>query len=764
MGRIARRGPKAIPIIDKERKDKFRFLKVNAAVEVTSDEEGFRGAWYEAKVLNTYRKNKISVQYQSLLSDDYPDELLIEDVDISFIRPAPPPSAAKQIYEPYDVVDAFHRDGWWTGVVSKVDVRKRKKKLRRKYTVVFENPSEQWDFNGGLLRFHHVWMFGRWVRHPKKKEIPNIIPREEEEKEKGGGDALAREEGENEESADEDEDDEEEEEELACEEEEEEVLAREEEENEESAREEEENEESADADEEEEEELAREEDEEEEEEESAREEDEEEEESAREEEKEESADEDENEEEESKHVSVKGSRTSCNHGKERYYVRKSRKNSLEQSTSPITTSTSKKQKIPAPEIKETLPNSSNHLSPDECRAASMLINSTEQVTDSTITRDLQLAGSNSLNKGKNFVVPCRTECEEQSARVSLKGSSGADNHSEIKKSRKNPVEHSSPFCATSTNKKQKMPAPETKETLPNCSNELRTENSTDVLPSPDECQVTLMSLNSSERVTDNARTNGDGMAQSSKETERGLNAQVTGQQVPTAAGEDETNEDPIEVINVENYESLNQSANVEAESESAWTENLPFRKSSFLWKHFDSLEVFQILPQNPHFIPLLDCNEETREGAAIGHMWTFVSVVEKVTKLRIDDPMTLIHSYLKALDILESVGFDVKALVDCIEELLILKLKQEKLENQSKRYQSLVAECDENKVKLQQEISAIDKMMCELKEQRALKVLQMMKEDSTREFLQLEVSSIKDAMFGLEQKFKVKSTVPWRSY
>ncbi|XP_065854219.1 protein MAIN-LIKE 1-like [Euphorbia lathyris] len=203
--------------------------------------------------------------------------------------------------------------------------------------------------------------------------------------------------------------------------------------------------------------------------------------------------------------------------------------------------------------------------------------------------------------------------EEQSARVSLKGSSGADNHSEIKKSRKNPVDdHSIPFCATSTNKKQKMPAPETKETLPNCSNELRTENCGDVLSSPEECQAPSMSMNSTEQVTDNARTNGDGMAQSSKETERGRNAQVTGQQVPTAAVEDDTNEDPIEVINVENYESLNHSANVEGESESAWTENLPFRKSSFLWKHFDSLEVFQILPQNPHFIPLLDCNEETR--------------------------------------------------------------------------------------------------------------------------------------------------------
>ncbi|XP_065854606.1 uncharacterized protein [Euphorbia lathyris] len=272
-------------------------------------------------------------------------------------------------------------------------------------------------------------------------------------------------------------------------------------------------------------------------------------------------------------------------------------------------------------------------------------------------------------------------------------------------------------------------------------------------------------LNTGKNTTRNHQEAGpeNRMESSPKKSGRELIAQVTGQNVAAAAREDEINEDPAEIINVGNVVNLNQSVNVQAESEPvARNENLPFRKSSYMWNHFDSLEVFRILPQNPHFSPLLDCNEETREGAAIGHMWTFASVVEKVTKLQINDPITLFNSYLEALEILEAIGFDVEALADRVNQLLFLKIKQEKLDNQSKRYQSLVAESDEKKAKLEQEISAIDKMVSELEEQRALKVTQMVKEDSSREFLQLEVSSIKDAMFDVEHKFKVKSAAPWR--
>ncbi|WCJ26742.1 protein of unknown function 724 7 [Euphorbia peplus] len=498
----------------------------------------------------------------------------------------------------------------------------------------------------------------------------------------------------------------------------------------------------------------------------------------------------EEEEEQSAHVSRKDSSTEDAHGEEQSSAKKLRKNLLEDSTSPSSSprSTSKKQKIPAPEIEETLPNYSkksrsknrtNILSPDECCATSMLKNSSKQVTDSSInkgttidtSRNLQLVGSNSLNKGKNSVLPNRTHCEEQSAHVSFTADNHCEGESAVEMLRKNPLEQSTSHSTTSTRKKQKMVPPESEEeTLPNYTNRLRTENSVNLL-SPDECRATSMLINLAEQVIDTAATNcsmldksGDGMVESSKKRRRDRKAQITSQTVLAAAGEDGTNEDPAEVVNERNAETANQSSTVDGqvESEVMGDTDPPFRKSSYMWKVFDSLEVFRILPQNPHFSFLADCNEETREGSAVGHMLTFASLVEKVTKLQIEDPRSVFDRYLEALAILEEIGFDVKVVVDRVNELLILKRNRKQLLNRLKRYENSIAKCEEKKAKLEEEISAIDEMMNEdLVKQRALKVSRMTKEDSKRDSLQLEVPFIKSAMLDVEHKFKVKSSAPW---
>ncbi|XP_065854764.1 DUF724 domain-containing protein 7-like [Euphorbia lathyris] len=479
---------------------KMEFLTKNSMVEVRINREMFRGAWYEAKVLESKPnpKQKIWVQYQS-------NPPITECVHIYFIRPLPPPTAADQTYELNDIVDAFRRNGWWKGVVSKVSVteEEEKGKSRRRYTVVFENPSEQFDYFSANLRFHFVWSDGKWVRPPNQS--CNHQEAGPETRIEDSSMKIERE--------------------LDAQ-----VAA--------------------------------------------------------------AADQEEEE---------------------------------EQPTYPRTRSRTKKERMPAPVIEE---NCANVLSRDECRVPSMSMNLAEQATESAITK----------------------------------------------------------------------------------------------------CSLFDM--------------NRDGTTKSAKKRKRGMNAQGTVQQVPAAGAAED---------------------NVQVETVPARNTNLPlFRKSSSLWNHIDSLEVFRILPQKPHFSFLSDINDEIREGTAFGHMLTFASVVDKVTKLQINDPVTVFHSYSEALAILEAIGFDVKVVVDRVNELLILKTRREKLKNKSKRYQSSVAECDEKKAKLGQEIRAIDKMMSELEEQRALKVSQMVKEDSSREFLQLEVSSIKEVMFDVEHKFKVKSAGPWR--
>ncbi|XVE73480.1 hypothetical protein DITRI_Ditri11bG0121200 [Diplodiscus trichospermus] len=145
------------------------------SVEVSSDEEGFRGAWYLAIILEpppkstSKKRKKALVQYKTLLADDGSSPLT-EYVDPAFIRPLPPNEEenVQSGFEVNDVVDARYRDGWWTGVVRKV--------LEKwKYRVYFDNPPDVIEFDRKDLRFHLVWVDGKWVRPEKQQSTGSIF-------------------------------------------------------------------------------------------------------------------------------------------------------------------------------------------------------------------------------------------------------------------------------------------------------------------------------------------------------------------------------------------------------------------------------------------------------------------------------------------------------------------------------------------------------------------------------------------------------------
>nr|GEX99870.1 hypothetical protein [Tanacetum cinerariifolium] len=88
--------------------------------------------------------------------------------------------------------------------------------------------------------------------------------------------------------------------------------------------------------------------------------------------------------------------------------------------------------------------------------------------------------------------------------------------------------------------------------------------------------------------------------------------------------------------------------------------NLPFVKCTPLWHTIESMKVFQNIPQNPHFRPLLGVKESAREGMAIGTMVKFSSVMGRTYCLRVDSPRSDIEDFLETLVELESNGFDVE--------------------------------------------------------------------------------------------------------
>lgn len=131
-------------------------------VEVCSDDEGFRGAWFEATVLKPVG-SKFLVEYATLKADDE-TKPLTEAVEARHIRPCAPHVPVTDGFKLLDEVDAFCNDAWWVGVVSKVIGE-------NKCMVYFRPWKEEKEFEYGQLRLHYDWMGGRWMRASPALEI-----------------------------------------------------------------------------------------------------------------------------------------------------------------------------------------------------------------------------------------------------------------------------------------------------------------------------------------------------------------------------------------------------------------------------------------------------------------------------------------------------------------------------------------------------------------------------------------------------------------
>lgn len=125
-----------------------------AAVEVSSNEEGFRGAWFSATVIEQINTNKFIIEYKTLRNED-DTAFLQEEVESPHIRPTPPKSVVIERFNQLEEVDALYNDGWWVGIVSKV--------LGKKYMVYFRATNEELEFNHDDLRLHHEWINGKWI-------------------------------------------------------------------------------------------------------------------------------------------------------------------------------------------------------------------------------------------------------------------------------------------------------------------------------------------------------------------------------------------------------------------------------------------------------------------------------------------------------------------------------------------------------------------------------------------------------------------------
>ncbi|GMH10414.1 hypothetical protein Nepgr_012255 [Nepenthes gracilis] len=128
-------------------------------VEVSSDEDGFLGAWFAATILYAVEKDKFLVEYKDLRTEDDKD-FLKEHADTLHIRPCPPETSRVDEFKQFEEVDAWYNDGWWVGVISKI-------LDKSKYVVYFKGSNEEIEFEHSDLRLHQDWIDGKWVTASK---------------------------------------------------------------------------------------------------------------------------------------------------------------------------------------------------------------------------------------------------------------------------------------------------------------------------------------------------------------------------------------------------------------------------------------------------------------------------------------------------------------------------------------------------------------------------------------------------------------------
>nr|XP_043611627.1 DUF724 domain-containing protein 2-like [Erigeron canadensis] len=166
-------------------------------VEVSSDEPGFEGAWYTATIVdivdktpiknnhkktpkkrfnkNNTKKTGYIVKYDTLYEEEDTNDNLCETVKPKFVRPIPPPNGVVDgdDFKVGDIIDAYHRDGWWIGAIKKVSIDVEEN--RRTYLVSFENPPEDVEFEKDLLRIHVDWVDSSWKAPLKNKKTSEHV-------------------------------------------------------------------------------------------------------------------------------------------------------------------------------------------------------------------------------------------------------------------------------------------------------------------------------------------------------------------------------------------------------------------------------------------------------------------------------------------------------------------------------------------------------------------------------------------------------------
>ncbi|KAK7316172.1 hypothetical protein VNO77_34972 [Canavalia gladiata] len=152
------------------------YFKPGFSVEVTFDEEGFRGSWFSGTIIRCLALDRFIVEFHNLVTDKQTSNPLREVMHLRQLRPQPPPGNHQQ-FKSGDKVDAFHNNGWWECHITE-DLG------TGKFGVYLKESNENMVFPKEQLRIHHDWINLNWVPLQISESTNHIHKTSKKEKER----------------------------------------------------------------------------------------------------------------------------------------------------------------------------------------------------------------------------------------------------------------------------------------------------------------------------------------------------------------------------------------------------------------------------------------------------------------------------------------------------------------------------------------------------------------------------------------------------
>uniref|UniRef100_A0A0A9BKR4 Uncharacterized protein n=1 Tax=Arundo donax TaxID=35708 RepID=A0A0A9BKR4_ARUDO len=196
-----------------------------------------------------------------------------------------------------------------------------------------------------------------------------------------------------------------------------------------------------------------------------------------------------------------------------------------------------------------------------------------------------------------------------------------------------------------------------------------------------------------------------------------------------------------------------------------------FSTSSMLLLPNCKMEVFERLPQIPHFCEAWDCPPEFREGKALGLVVSFANMAESIKNMRIQDASQLYQQKMRSLLDLEENGFEIGALKIRVNSLLCVRNRHIDLQNRKASLDKEILKTEMVNCDLEQRLKLLDMFISGLGEEltqyrettKASLVMQKAANCLYISKLQVKLHQVEESLMSVETDFNTIAAAPWCS-